>query len=151
MAWHEERLSDRHLAAPELLILLFHYQNSRLGIEARQVAQAQRWHAALGGNNISYFHHCLQTADRDPHYAEPYLLTPAAHLHCDGALLIDRLQDVVALPYRHVHPWPPCLPLATRPNPYWAIALPDQGTPILLLDLGRLLRARPSCGHAVTE
>ncbi|MBF0096857.1 MAG: hypothetical protein HQM04_07770 [Magnetococcales bacterium] len=130
------------LVTPELLILLFHHQDSRLGIAARQVAHTQRWHPEHGLKNISYFHHCLHTGDSDPHYCDPYLLAPAARQHSNRALLVDRLQGVLALPYRQLHPWPPCL-LPASQNPYWAIALPDTGAPILLLDLGRLLTARP--------
>ncbi|WP_130471174.1 hypothetical protein [Candidatus Magnetaquicoccus inordinatus] len=127
--------------SPELLILLCHFQKSRLGIEAKLIASGTRWNPAHNINNASYFHRCLNLQDDSPHYADPYLLLPQPQLNLPGGLIVDRLQGLLSIPYHQLHPWPTCLfPAATTP-PYWAIALPACG-PILLLDLHNLMKTK---------
>ncbi|MBF0184536.1 MAG: hypothetical protein HQM06_09125 [Magnetococcales bacterium] len=122
----------------ELLILLFACRESRLGIEARQVARTLRWQEGVAINNFSYFHQQIDWQEEPPPYSDPFLLFPAPQLQRQGSLLVDRLQGLLAVPYRQLRPWPPGLIPRQNRNPYWAIALPASG-PILLLDLAVLL------------
>ncbi len=126
-------------ALPEIRIMMFPFMDIRIGVDMEQIAEILDLAAARERRLDLHFFHETFFPDQDAGWRSPaaLLLRGGDHL---PAVVVETPQEIdAAVPLDAIHPMPALVTAACPRSPVWAAALPDDGRPVILVDLYRLL------------